>query len=155
MTNAATVRPARGIDEADRSVKGERKTGGAQTAGAMSRRAIKPAPPMRCSSPRARGQARSASSGVVIPSAPLRNRQSDHTRLAQAQGVETRRVLGVDLANPHGRIAPSTRRATRSIATRMASAYGNTGWRGERFDVGWAIDVLHPLATEDFTFRTR
>jgi hypothetical protein len=22
------------------------------------------------------------------------------------------------------------------------------GWRGERLDVGWAIDVLHPLATE-------
>jgi hypothetical protein len=22
------------------------------------------------------------------------------------------------------------------------------GWRGERFDVGWAIDVLHPLATD-------
>ena len=21
------------------------------------------------------------------------------------------------------------------------------GWRGERLDVGWAIDVLHPLAS--------
>jgi len=23
------------------------------------------------------------------------------------------------------------------------------GWRGERLDVGWAIDVLHPLATRE------
>ena len=24
---------------------------------------------------------------------------------------------------------------------------GIPGWQGERLDVGWAIDVLHPLAT--------
>jgi hypothetical protein len=24
---------------------------------------------------------------------------------------------------------------------------GIPGWQGERLDIGWAIDVLHPLAT--------
>jgi hypothetical protein len=30
------------------------------------------------------------------------------------------------------------------VTTRTACA----GWLGERLDVGWAIDVLHPLATK-------
>jgi hypothetical protein len=28
---------------------------------------------------------------------------------------------------------------------------GMSGWLGERLDVGWAIDVLHPLATNEMS----
>jgi hypothetical protein len=30
---------------------------------------------------------------------------------------------------------------------RLHARTGLAGWLGERLDVGWAIDVLHPLAT--------
>lgn len=32
---------------------------------------------------------------------------------------------------------------------------GCAGWLGERLDVGWAIDVLHPLATGERPDQTR
>jgi hypothetical protein len=39
---------------------------------------------------------------------------------------------------------------TRSgIAASGGSRTGCAGWLGERLDVGWAIDVLHPLATRE------
>jgi len=32
---------------------------------------------------------------------------------------------------------------------RLHARTGLAGWLGERLDVGWAIDVLHPLATRN------
>jgi hypothetical protein len=32
---------------------------------------------------------------------------------------------------------------------RLHARTGLAGWLGERLDVGWAIDVLHPLARRD------
>jgi len=32
---------------------------------------------------------------------------------------------------------------------RVHARTGLPGWLGERLDVGWAIDVLHPLARRD------
>jgi hypothetical protein len=37
------------------------------------------------------------------------------------------------------------RHATQGL--RLHARTGLAGWLGERLDVGWAIDVLHPLAT--------
>jgi hypothetical protein len=43
-----------------------------------------------------------------------------------------------------------------SVGAGAVQAVGATtcpGWLGERLDVGWAIDVLHPLATREATLR--
>ncbi|MEX2221491.1 MAG: hypothetical protein WEG40_06810, partial [Candidatus Rokuibacteriota bacterium] len=32
---------------------------------------------------------------------------------------------------------------------RLHARTGLAGWLGERLDVGWALDVLHPLATRN------
>jgi hypothetical protein len=51
--------------------------------------------------------------------------------------------------------AVRARHVAQGLSLRARSAYPE--WFGERLDVGWAIDVLHPLATrtsESFTERT-
>jgi len=37
---------------------------------------------------------------------------------------------------------------------RLHASAARPGWLGERLDVGWAIDVLHPLAATDFVAET-
>jgi hypothetical protein len=40
-------------------------------------------------------------------------------------------------------------RRNREDGVEIGARTGCPGWLGERLDVGWAIDVLHPLATRE------
>ena len=48
---------------------------------------------------------------------------------------------------------PALRAQHEAAGLRLHARTACAGWLGERLDVGWAIDVLHPLATGEARLR--
>ena len=90
-----------------------------------------------------------------------------HHRAVHEEGYQVQRLADgeLDFRSPHGRVVPDVPCPPRVPADPVTAVRTDNEqhgivvgprtatptWQGERLDVGYAIDVLHPLANEKWT----